>query len=52
MKPTRRLTEHDRAAAKAYAARNASDPFAYARALSRIANGLFTAEDLNGGAAL
>lgn len=44
----RRLTDHDRAAARAYAARNQSDPFAFARALSRIANGLMNADELAG----
>lgn len=48
----RKLTAQDRDAARNYASRNISDPFAYARALSRLANQLCTAEDLAGNSSL
>lgn len=49
---TRRLTRRDCDAARIYAVRNASDPFAYARALSRLAHDLCTPDDLAEGVAL
>lgn len=53
MKPSPRpLTSRDRDVARAYAARNPSDPFAYARALSRLANGLCNESDFAPGGAI
>jgi hypothetical protein len=46
VKARRNLTRDDYIAAAAYAAKWPSDPFAYARALSRLANHIFVEGDL------
>lgn len=48
----RPLNRQDYDAARNYAGRHQSDPFAYARALSRLAHGLATPDDLAEGVAL
>lgn len=48
-KAPRQISDRDRDLAREYARRNLSDPFAYYRALSRLAHGIFTDADLSEG---